>query len=325
MAAEFDINIITSVKQLTEMPNVMKAVVPCYYAHPNSPIHSPAFGTSDADLDSIPIVDLSLLSSEDPDQHSKAIHDLGRACEDWGFFMVVNHGIAESLMKEMIEVTNEFFEMAEEEKSRYIGQQVFDPIKELLREYCEKCRKVTRTLLSGISESLGLEHELMKKSLDLDSGIEVFVANYYPACPQPELVMGLPPHSDFGLLTLLIQNEVGGLQLQRNGKWININPIPNSILVNTADHLEIFTNGKYKSVLHRAVVKKVARISIGIANSPAMNATVSPAASPLIQNERFPPLYFPTKYSEYVEMQQTNPLDGKSCLDRIKIISPSLK
>lgn len=88
MAAEFDINIITSVKQLTEMPNVMKAVVPCYYAHPNSPIHSPAFGTSDADLDSIPIVDLSLLSSEDPDQHSKAIHDLGRACEDWGFFMV---------------------------------------------------------------------------------------------------------------------------------------------------------------------------------------------------------------------------------------------
>lgn len=90
-------------------------------------------------------------------------------------------------------------------------------------------------------------------------------------------------------------------------------------------HGQIFTNGKYKSVLHRAVVKKVARISIGIANSPAMNVTVRPAASPLIQNERFPPLYFPTKYSEYVEMQQTNPLDGKSCLDRIKIISPSLK
>nr|XP_016434649.1 PREDICTED: protein DMR6-LIKE OXYGENASE 2-like isoform X2 [Nicotiana tabacum] len=316
-------NIITSVKQLTEMPNVMKAVVPCYYAHPNSPIHSPAFDTSSTDdADSIPIVDFSLLSSEDPDQHSKAIQELGRACEDWGFFMVVNHGIAESLMKEMIEVANEFFEMAEEEKSRYIGQQVFDPIKEVLREYCEKCRKVTRRLLSGISESLGLEHELMKKSMDLDSGFEVFVANYYPACPQPELVMGLPPHSDFGLLTLLIQNEVGGLQLQRNGKWININPIPNSILVNTGDHLEIFTNGKYKSVLHRAVVKKVARISIGIANSPAMNATVSPAASPLIQNERFPPLYFPTKYSEYVEMQQTHPLDGKSCLDRIKINSP---
>ncbi|XP_009770092.1 2-oxoglutarate-dependent dioxygenase 19-like [Nicotiana tabacum] len=354
-------NIITSVKQLTEMPNVMKAVVPCYYAHPNSPIHSPAFDTSSTDdADSIPIVDFSLLSSEDPDQHSKAIQELGRACEDWGFFMVVNHGIAESLMKEMIEVANEFFEMAEEEKSRYIGQQVFDPIKygtsfnytskensyywrdylklsvhphfhsphqpkhfrEVLREYCEKCRKVTRRLLSGISESLGLEHELMKKSMDLDSGFEVFVANYYPACPQPELVMGLPPHSDFGLLTLLIQNEVGGLQLQRNGKWININPIPNSILVNTGDHLEIFTNGKYKSVLHRAVVKKVARISIGIANSPAMNVTVRPAASPLIQNERFPPLYFPTKYSEYVEMQQTHPLDGKSCLDRIKINSP---
>ena len=78
---------------------------------------------------------------------------------------------------------------------------------------------------------------------------------------------------------------------------------------------QIFTNGKYKSVLHRAVVNKMERISIGIANCPAMNATVSPAASPLIQNERFPPLYLPKKYSEYVEMQQTNPLDGKSCLE----------
>lgn len=278
--------------------------------------------------------------------------------------MLVNHGIGESLMKELIGVANEFFLMPEEDKWKYKGEKVFDPIKygtsfnytstdmttfywrdylklavhpqfhspdqpnnfrELVREYCEKSRKVARMLLSGISESLGLEKELMKTSLDLDSGFEVFVANYYPACPQPELVMGLPPHSDFGLLTFLIQNGVGGLQIQHNGKWININPIPNSILVNTGDHLEIFTNGKYKSVLHRAVVNKVARISIGIANCPAMNATVSPAASPLIQSESFPPLYLSKKYSEYVEMQQTNPLDGKSCLDKIKINSSPLK
>ncbi|XP_059311268.1 2-oxoglutarate-dependent dioxygenase 19-like isoform X1 [Lycium ferocissimum] len=345
-------NKMKSVKVVAELPN-LKAV-PSNYSVDHHHNSSPAIDSID---DSLPVVDFSLLSSEDPHQHSKAIQDLGRACEHWGFFMVVNHGIAESLMKELIGVANEFFLMPEEDKWRYKGQQVFDPIKygtsfnytskettfywrdylklsvhpafhsphqpknfrELVWEYCEKCRKVTKMLLSGISESLGLEEELMRKSLDLDSGFEVFVANYYPACPQPELVMGLPPHSDFGLLTLLIQNEVGGLQIQHNGKWININPIPNSILINTADHLEIFTNGKYKSVLHRAVVKKVPRISIGIANCPAMNATVRPAASPLIQNERLPPLYLPMKFSEYVEMQQTKPLDGKSSLDEIKI------
>lgn len=347
----------TSAKVVAELPNIK--AVPCNYYVDHHNYSSPAaINTDNNDDDSlIPIIDFSLLSSEDPHQHSKAIQDLGRACQNWGFFMLVNHGVGESLMKELIEVTDEFFKMAEEDKWKYKGEQVFDPIKygtsfnytskettfywrdylklsvhpkfhspdqpnnfrEVLRCYCEKSRKVARILLSGISESLGLEEELMEKSLDLDSSFEVFVANYYPACPQPELVMGLPPHSDFGLLTFLIQNDVGGLQVQHDGKWININPIPNSILVNTGDHLEIFTNGKYKSVLHRAVVNKKARISIGIANCPAMNATVSPADSPLIQNENFPPLYLPKKYSEYVEMQQTKPLDGKSCLDQIKI------
>ncbi|MCD7447985.1 hypothetical protein HAX54_036805 [Datura stramonium] len=149
---------------------------------------------------------------------------------------------------------------------------------------------------------LGIGKGIDGKMSGSGSGCGYLLQIVYPACPQPELVMGLPPHSDFGLLTLLIQNEVGGLQIQRNGKWININPIPNSILVNTGDHLEIFTNGKYKSVLHRAAVNKVARISIGIASGPAMNATVGPAHSPLIQNETFPPLYVPMKFSEYVEM-----------------------
>lgn len=355
-----------SVKLMSELPN-LKAVPSNYYVHnnqQNSSLSLPAINDINEHDDSlIPIIDLSLLSSEDPHLHSKAIQELGRACEQWGFFMVVNHGIEKSLMKELTGVANEFFLMAEEDKWSYKGEKVFDPIKygtsfnytskdstcywrdylklsvhpqfhapdqpnnlrDVVREYCEKSRKVCRMLLSGISESLGLEEELMKRSLDLDSGLEVFVANYYPACPQPELVMGLPAHSDFGLLTLLIQNEIGGLQIQHNGKWININPVPNSILVNTGDHLEIFTNGKYKSVLHRAVVNKEARISIGIANCPAMNATVAPADSPLIQNERLPPLYIPKKYSEYVEMQQTNPLDGKSCLEKIKINPLPLK
>ncbi|CAN4111948.1 unnamed protein product [Withania somnifera] len=347
-----------SVKVMAELPN-LKAVPSNYYVDHHNYSSPVAINTNgDDDSSSIPIIDFSLISSEDPHQHSKAIQDLGRACQKWGFFMLVNHGIGESLMEELIRKTNEFFLMPEEDKWKYKGEKVFDPIKygtsfnhtskdiptfywrdylklsahpqfhspdqphnfrEVVREYCEKSRKVARMLLSGISESLGLEKELMNRSLDLDSGFEVFVANYYPPCPQPELVMGLPPHSDFGLLTLLIQNEVGGLQIQHNGKWININPIPNSILVNTGDHLEIFTNGKYKSVVHRALVNKVARISIGIANCPAMNATVGPAASPL----SFPPLYLSKKYSEYVEMQQTNPLHGKSCLDKIKINSSS--
>ena len=95
-------------------------------------------------------------------------------------------------------------------------------------------------LLEGISESLGLEANYIYKELNLDSGFQAFIANLYPTCSQPELAMGMPPHSDHGLLTLLIQNGIGGLQIQHEGKWVNVNSnVPNSFLVNTADHLEV--------------------------------------------------------------------------------------
>ena len=97
----------------------------------------------------------------------------------------------------------------------------------LLSEYCERTRKVARELLRGIWKSLGLEESYVDKALNMDSGLQVFTANLYPPCPQPELAMGLPPHSDHGLLTFLTQNGVGGLQVQHNGKWVNVNAIPN--------------------------------------------------------------------------------------------------
>lgn len=106
-------------------------------------------------------------------------------------------------------------------------------------EYCRRTREVARELLRGISESLGLEASYIDKTLNLDSGLQILAANFYPPCPQPDLAMGLPPHSDHGLLTLLIQNENGGLQLQHNGKWVNVNASSNSFLVNTADHIEV--------------------------------------------------------------------------------------
>jgi len=63
--------------------------------------------------------------------------------------------------------------------------------------------------------------------------------NFYPPCPQPHLALGLPPHSDIGLLTFLIQNGIGGLQVKHDNKWMNVNPLPNSLVVNIGDQLEV--------------------------------------------------------------------------------------
>ncbi|KAF6166823.1 hypothetical protein GIB67_005699 [Kingdonia uniflora] len=318
------------------------------------------FSTSKSDeqvlLDEhIPSIDLSLLTSPYPDQRFKIVKQLGEACRDWGFFMVINHGVPESLMQGMLDACQSFFDLTEEEKLEFAGKHVLDPIRcgtsfnaseekvffwrdflkvfvhpefhapskpvgfrDISLEYCKRTREVAAELLKGISESLGLEECYINKTLELDSGFQILTVNLYPPCPQPELAMGMPPHSDHGLLTLLIQNEIGGLQLKHKGKWIHVNALPNSFLVNTADHIEILSNGNYKSVVHRAVVNdKCTRISLAVTHGPSLETVVTPA-SELIDNES-PAAYRGMKYKDYLELQQSNNLHDKSCLDRIRV------
>ncbi|XP_059644402.1 probable 2-oxoglutarate-dependent dioxygenase SLC1 [Cornus florida] len=151
----------------------------------------------------------------------------------------------------------------------------------------------------------------------MELGKQIFVANLYPPCPQPEHAMGIPTYSDHGVLTLLIQNEIGGLKVQHNGKWVNVNPLPNSFLVNTANHLEILSNGKYKSVLHRAVVNnKATRISLAMGHGPLLDAILGPTME-LVNSETHPAACIPMKYKDYLEMKQNNQLDAKYGLESV--------
>lgn len=342
----------TCIKTLVDQSSHLNATLPSNYIHPITPDDS----ISNSELEQlIPTIDFSALTSTDPAQRSKAIHDLSKACQDWGFFLVINHGVSESLMKDVMDACYKFFNLTDEEKKLYEGTDVLDPIRcgtsfntskekiffwrdflkvlvhpdfhfpdkpkgfsELAIEYVKRIREVAGELLRGISISLGLEASYIHNFLDLESSLQVFVANLYPPCPQPELALGMPPHSDHGLLNILIENGVGGLQLQHNGKWVNVNAPPNSFLVNTCDHLEILSNGRYKSVVHRAVVNNATtRISLAMANGPSLDTMVSPA--PALTDENNPPAYTPMKYKEYLQLQQGNKLDQKSILDRIRI------
>ncbi|XP_021624634.1 2-oxoglutarate-dependent dioxygenase 19 [Manihot esculenta] len=341
---------ITTIKTIAESPGLTS--IPSIYSFtPNPHDHV----VSDTQV-SLPAIDYSLLTSGTPQQRSKAIDDLGKACKDWGFFMVINHGVPERLVRSMIDVCRGFFDLPEEEKEEYRGKHVLDPIrcgtsfnasvdevffwKDFLKiiswpvfhspnkpaafsetslEYSTRTREIARELLRGISESLGLGPNYIQKAMNLEQGLQVIAANFYPPCPQPEIAMGMPPHSDHGLLTLLIHNGISGLQVQHEGKWVNVNGIPNSILVNIGDHLEILSNGKYRSVLHRAAVNnKVTRISIAIAHGPSLDTVVSPAPE-LLESEKKAAAYTGIKYKDYLQLQQSSNLDGKCNLDRIRI------
>lgn len=100
-------------------------------------------------------------------------------------------------------------------------------------------RALGTEILKGIWESLGLDGADTTLALNLNSCFQILVANLYPPCPQPELAIGLPPHSDYGLLTLLCQNGVDGLQVKHEGKWIPVKPRPSSFLVNIGDQMEV--------------------------------------------------------------------------------------
>jgi len=107
--------------------------------------------------------------------------------------------------------------------------------------YAEETRHLFLAVMEAILESLGImekeeEENVMK---EFEKGSQMMVANFYPPCPEPELTLGMPPHSDYGFLTLLLQDEVEGLQVQYQDKWVTVQPIPNAFVVNVGDHLEV--------------------------------------------------------------------------------------
>ena len=78
---------------------------------------------------------------------------------------------------------------------------------------------------------------------------------------------------------------------------------------------QVLSNGKYKSIRHRAVVNnKATRISIVVAHGPSLDTVVSPAPE-LVENESRPAAYMPMKYKDYMNLQ----LGGKPCLDHIQL------
>lgn len=106
-------------------------------------------------------------------------------------------------------------------------------------EYSKKTREIAIELVKAISESLGLEPDYIYKALDLDRGVQFLLANFYPPCPQPELAMGLSHHTDQCLITILTDNDVSGLQVLHNHKWVSVTSTPNVFLVILADQMQV--------------------------------------------------------------------------------------
>ncbi|XP_027187198.1 probable 2-oxoglutarate-dependent dioxygenase SLC1 isoform X2 [Cicer arietinum] len=310
----------------------------------------------------LPIIDFSDLIG--PNRH-QVLQALANACQRYGFFQVVNHGISEDVMNSMMDVSGRFFDLPFEERGKYMTadmraavrygtsfsqtkDRVFcwrdflkllchplpdflphwpdSPVdfRKVVATYAEETKDLFLRLMEAIVESLGIV-ENNKEGKDnilqeLENGSQLMAANFYPPCPQPDLTLGMPPHSDYGFLTLLLQDEVEGLQIQFQGKWFTVHPINNAFIVNVGDHLEIFSNGKYKSVLHRVLVNSSKpRRSVASLHSVCFNSTVRP--SPKLIDEANPKRYVDTDFETFLAYVSTTETKRKSFLESRKFTS----
>lgn len=71
--------------------------------------------------------------------------------------------------------------------------------------------------------------------------VQAIRMNYYPTCSRPDLVMGMSPHSDGSALTVLQQAKGSpvGLQILKDNTWLPVEPIPNALVINIGDTIEV--------------------------------------------------------------------------------------
>lgn len=153
-----------------------------------------------------------------------------------------------------------------------------------------------------LSLGLGLEEGRLEKEVGgLEELLLQMKINYYPKCPQPELALGVEAHTDISALTFILHNMVPGLQLFYQGKWVTAKCVPNSIIMHIGDTVEILSNGKYKSILHRGLVnKEKVRISWAVFCEPPKEKIILKPL-PETVSEKEPPLFPPRTFQQHIE------------------------
>ena len=114
-------------------------------------------------------------------------------------------------------------------------------IRKVIAEYGEEVVKLGGRMLRFMSINLGLKEDYLMNAFGGEEQVGACLrVNFYPKCPQPDLTLGLSPHSDPGGMTILLPDDnVSGLQVRKGDDWITVKPVPNAFIINIGDQIQV--------------------------------------------------------------------------------------
>ncbi|KAK3128878.1 hypothetical protein QOZ80_6BG0467610 [Eleusine coracana subsp. coracana] len=309
---------------------------------------------------SIPVVDLSLPAPI-------AAAAAAEAARRWGFFHLINHhgalGVPEDHPSRALAAVRAFNELPAADRAAHYGRamaggvsyssnvdlfrspaaswrdtiqigfgpQRADPARipaicrDEILEWEAHATAVGRAVLGLLSEGLGLEPAALEETSCLEG--KVMVCHYYPSCPEPERTMGLVAHTDPGVLTVLAQDAIGGLQVKHTdeegkSQWVDVKPVPGALVINVGDLLQIMSNDKYTSVEHRVVMNTCdeARVSIAVFFNPGKRGdSIFYGPLPELVSSENPAKFRNFTMSEFLGTFFKRDLASKALIDHFKL------
>ena len=254
----------------------------------------------------IPVIDVSALASGDAGAAARVADAIGAACRDVGFFYVVGHPIAPSLMQAAFDAARVFFDQSEAVKKQTLytasGNRGYVPMKgealdpghpadlkeafniglelppddpervaetmfraenlwpatpgfrDTMLAYFTACHDLGQALHRAFAIDLGLQPDFFADKLDRPMAVLRLL--HYPPAPAraEEGQLGAGEHTDYGCVTLLATDGVGGLEVRtRNGEWLKAPHVEGAFVCNIGDCLMRWTNDIYVSTPHRVV------------------------------------------------------------------------
>ncbi|ONK72315.1 uncharacterized protein A4U43_C04F18050 [Asparagus officinalis] len=301
----------------------------------------------------IPVIDLQGISNSK--RRQEIVKEVREASKSWGFFQLLNHGVRVELLDSMTESVKRFHEQDKEEKAKFHSRDPNKKVKyygnfdlysaspanwrdtlscffdgsldpaelpsicrDVFLEYRQKVTDTADTVCEILSEALGLNPDYFKSVKCTKA--QLLVAHYYPSCPQPELTIGIAKHSDPSFLTLLLQDNIGGLQVLHEDRWVAVSPIHGALVVNIGDLLQLISNGKFKSAEHRVLANRGGpRISIAVFFNPGIDEKRPMGPIKETLSDENPAKYQEILFSEYFKYYTTKGLDGESALKHFQL------